>query len=72
MTEKELIAAVRKHANTHWGKNGWDFVAECWEDEDIARAIAGAEDEMIAILRVGQIAQVQGEHRDEMMAMGGW
>jgi hypothetical protein len=72
MTEKELIAAVRKHAEAHWGENGWDFLVECWSDEDIANCIAGAEDEMIAIARCATVVAVQGEHRDEMLAMSRW
>jgi hypothetical protein len=39
---QDLIDAVRAHANANWGKDGWDFLVECWDDEDIARAVGNA------------------------------
>jgi hypothetical protein len=35
MEMENLIKAVRDHANANWGKDGWDFLVECWGDEDI-------------------------------------
>ena len=43
MTKDELIAAVREHAEANYEKDGWDFLVECWEDEDIAEWMGDAE-----------------------------
>ncbi len=42
MSKQELIAAVRAHAEANYEKDGWDFLVECWEDEDIAEWMGNA------------------------------
>lgn len=37
-----LIEEVRAYAYAHYTEGGWDVLVECWEDADIAEAIAGA------------------------------
>jgi hypothetical protein len=68
----ELIRAVRDHADAHWGKGGWDFLAECWSDEDIAVAIGSAKTPKAAIAACKRVVKVLDEHRSEMMAMSDW
>jgi len=36
---KQLIAAVRAHAEQHYNEGGWDFLVECWDDDYIAQEI---------------------------------
>jgi hypothetical protein len=37
-----LINEVKAYALDHYNDGGWDVIVECWEDADIAKAIAGA------------------------------
>jgi len=41
-TMADLIEAVREYALIHYNKDGWDFLVECWDDEDIEEQIEGA------------------------------
>ncbi len=68
----ELIRAVRDHADAHWGKDGWDFLVECWSDEDIAVAIGSAKTPKAAIAACKRQVRILDEHRSEMMAMSNW
>jgi len=66
----ELIRAVRDHANANWEKGGWDFLAECWSDEDIGIAIGSAKTPKAAIAACKRQVKVLDDHRREMQ--GGW
>ena len=33
--EQEWIKKLRKHANENYEKGGWDYLVECYSDEDI-------------------------------------
>lgn len=69
---KELIAAVRRHAERHYDQNGWDYLVECWSDEDIDQWIDGATDETTAILRCADVVGTLHEMREEVMMAGSW
>jgi len=66
----ELIRAVRDHADAHWGKYGWDFLVECWSDEDISVAIGSAKTPKTAIAACRRVVKTMDEYRSEMQ--GGW
>ena len=66
----DLIKAVRDHANANWEKHGWDFLAECWSDEDIGVAIGAAKTPKAAIAACKRQVKVLDDHRREMQ--GGW
>lgn len=51
LTQEQLIAAVRVHANAHY-TNGWDVIVECWEDREIAAEIAGVKTAAAAIRKM--------------------
>ena len=67
---ENLIKAVRDHANANWGKGGWDFLVECWSDEDIGVAIGAATTPKAAIAACKRQVKVLDDHRREMQ--GGW
>lgn len=71
-TEKEMVAAVRRHAEANYEKHGWDFLVECWSDEEIAETIAGASSEAAAIARCKAVVKTLDGHRREQMAMARW
>ena len=68
----DLIAAVRAHAEKNWGKDGWDFLVECWNDQDIAEAIGGAKTARAAIAACKRQVRILNDHRSEMWAMASW
>lgn len=64
--QKRLIAAVRKHANDHYESNGWDYVVESYEDEEILEAMEGARTPEEAIARVGKIVKIMDSVRKDI------
>jgi hypothetical protein len=34
-----LVQAVKAHATANYNHGGWDYVVECWSDEDIAEVL---------------------------------
>lgn len=67
-----LIRAVRRHAEENYCLDGWDYLVECWSDEDISRAIAGATTPMLAISRCKSAVRALDEMRSEVRAAGEW
>lgn len=58
-----LIAAVREHARKNYSK-GWDFVVECYEDEDILRIIGDSATTVdAAIKRMAENVSLNDEQR---------
>lgn len=37
-----LVDFIKQYAIHHYEDGGWDVIVECWDDEDIARAIGKA------------------------------
>lgn len=67
---QDLIEAVKAHALANYEADGWDFIVECWEDEEIAEAIteAGATTAEEAIKAVAETAGLLDERRREVQA----
>ena len=55
---QKMIEAVKRHAVENYETDGWDFVVECWSDEDILDRIEGAESTEEAIRLVGEDIEV--------------
>ena len=68
----ELINAVRAHANQHWGKAGWDILAECWDDEDIGIAIGSATTPKTAIAACKRRLRTLYDYREEIRSTADW
>lgn len=70
MSMDELIAAVKTHALEHYEENGWDFVIECFERDELEKLLreAGAATLEAAIEAVGEIAKLHDERRREIRA----
>lgn len=62
---KEMVAAVRRHAEANYEKGGWDFLVECWSDEEIAEVIGETKSEKEAVRRCKRIVGVLDERRRE-------
>lgn len=63
-----LVDAVKEYAVAHYEEDGWDYVVETMEDEDIAEDIAGARTPQEAIAKMYKIAKMLGDHRSEIQA----
>jgi hypothetical protein len=65
---KTLVDAVKAHALKNYERGGWDYIIECWDDDDIAEEIGKATTEGGAIRKVGKVANRLGERRAEVQA----
>ena len=63
-----LVAAVRQHAEENYSVDGWDYVAECYEDADIAAIVAKCRTPKGAIKMVRAHIKPRADYRDEIQA----
>lgn len=63
-----LVKAVRAHAEKNYNRDGWDFLVECWSDEEILEAIAGCTSAEDAIGAVARIVGALEDHRREIQS----
>jgi hypothetical protein len=72
MTTAELIRGVRDHAARNYNTDGWDFLVECWDDQDIGAQIAESDTLPRAIAACKRVLKTMDENRREIMATGEW
>jgi hypothetical protein len=70
ISKADLIAAVREHAVGNYDKDGFDFLVECWTDEDIGKAIKGANSKASAIMAVRKAVKVLVDARQGARSAG--
>jgi hypothetical protein len=63
-----LVSAVRAYAVQNYEKDGWDFLVECWSDQDILDAAGAATTPEGAIAKVRKTVKLLAERRDEVRA----
>lgn len=65
-----LVEAVKAHANTNYEEDGWDYLVECYSDEEVAELIldAGAKTNAEAIKAVGEVMKIKDDYRKEIQA----
>jgi hypothetical protein len=61
-----LVGAVKSHARRNYTKGGWDYVVECWSDEEIAKAVEGCTTRQGAIRKVGEQVKTMDEVRRDI------
>ena len=49
---KFMVKAVRKHALAHYEEDGWDYIVECWSDDEIIEVIRQCHTEAGAIQKM--------------------
>lgn len=64
----EIVKAVRDHAVRNYNKGGWDYVVECYSDEEIEREAHGAKTPREAIRRIGAIVRTINDYRKDIQA----
>ena len=68
MKMSELVKAVQDHSALNYNKDGWDYVVECYEDDEIANEIRGAKSTQEAIQKIGKILKVKDDYRKDIQA----
>jgi len=63
-----MIAAVRHHAEKHYNEDGWDYIVECYEDDEIEKEIGNASTNQEAIANVGRICKLCDDRRQDVIA----
>ena len=63
---KQFVEAVKQYAIRNYNEDGWDYVVECWSDEDIVDRTEGAATEAKAIQMVADWVRPLAEYRDEI------
>jgi hypothetical protein len=69
-TTEELVEMVKNHAVRMYEFDGWDFLVECCEDEEIKEAIGGAKSFAGACENAarGLGLKLKAEYRSEVVA----
>lgn len=70
-TMTELVAAVKRHAEDNYSRNGWDYIVECFSDTELADLIGPkCRTEKGAIRKVAHGAGISmlKERRDEVQS----
>ena len=62
----EMVSAIRRHAIKNYAKGGWDYVVECYEDNDIIDVIEGARTIKGAIRKMAREIGPIAEYRDDI------
>ena len=60
---QSLVNAVKQHAKRNYQRGGWDYVTECWSDDNIATVIKYCRTARGAIDRVRQYVKEQHDLR---------
>ena len=72
LSPAQLVEKILEHAIANYSKNGWDFVVECYEDEDILEMIKGAKTLHGAKCKMAPMLKIKDEMRREAKAMSNW
>lgn len=70
MHTKDMINAVRDYAYQHYGQDGWDYIVECWSDEDILQEIMFCKSAQDAIYAIRRAIKPLADMRDDVRGAG--
>ncbi len=63
-----LVDEVKAHAYRNYDNKGWDYIVECYTDDEIAAEIGNARTVTGAIRKVGRIVKLMHERREDIQA----
>ena len=66
MNTQQLVQGVREYAKEHYEEDGWDYLVECYSDEEIIPCMEGATDLQTAIKNVHQYMLVHDSRRKDV------
>jgi hypothetical protein len=67
-TTKEMVDAVKAHAVEHYEEDGWDYLVECYSNEEVEELIGKCRTVSGAIKKVAKIMKIKGDYRDDIQA----
>jgi len=72
-SKQELIEGVKAHAVENYEQGGWDYIVECYSDDEIVDLIveAGATTLAKAIEAIGGIVEIFADRRADAIGWGG-
>jgi hypothetical protein len=62
----ELIKRIRQHALANYEQGGWDYLVECYSDNDIILLVAECESFEQAIDKLGRIMAIKDDYRSDI------
>jgi len=68
MKQAELIRQIRKYGEKNYEKDGWDYLVECYSDQEIIEQMGNAKTLLGAIRRLSWILKIKNEYRSECEA----
>jgi hypothetical protein len=68
MDKDELVQAVYQHAVKNYDKDGWDYVVETMNHDDIRKAIGKASTIPGAIRNVAKLCKLWDERRQDVVS----
>lgn len=68
MTKNELVEAVKAHAVENYEDDGWDYLVECYDDQEVAELIGEATTVEDAIKAAAEIMRLLDERRRDIQA----
>ena len=72
MNTQEIVTAVRSHALENYERDGWDFLVECYSDDEIVDLIDGARTVQGAIKKCAKVLRILSAQRQDVIATGEW
>jgi hypothetical protein len=68
----EIIKALRAHAEAHYTEDGWDYLVECFDDEDVERVLVADNVTTLAqAIEAFSFLKVKNEMRQDVRAESG-
>jgi mannitol-1-phosphate/altronate dehydrogenase len=64
-----MLNRIKQHALTHYNEDGWDYLIECWTDEEIESFISNLTYEE-AIVKLNDTLSTLDEYRQDVIAAG--
>lgn len=68
MDTNEIVKALRRYALEHYEEDGWDYVVEAYDDEELLEEIRGATSLEEAIAMISPTLKVIDDHRRDIQA----
>jgi hypothetical protein len=63
-----FVKEIKAHALANYNRDGWDFVVECYSDEEICELTARCTTAEQAIAKIGRTVKAQDDYRRDIQA----
>ena len=66
--DSALIAKIREHALRNYNQDGWDYLVECYSDNDIILLVAECESYEQAIAKLAKLLKIKDDYRSDIQS----